>query len=156
MIDFLLLCLLVAFFASCSAALTYFIDFCIGSPHAGPVAKGRIFGAYGNLILRKYYEREEKIKLQEEKYIKLAQDEIGFTYQPTDKDKARIRRKHLAKVRRVNYWKAAGVCHVCFNVWVSILSYPLVCLRLDLEAWDIALFFIPYAVLSNLIVRKLF
>jgi len=147
---------LLSFFALISAATTYFLDFCIGSPSEGEIRKGRIFGAYGLWIYRKYNEREEAIKKSESLAISNSENEIEYCYQPTAEDKARIRRKHLSKVRRVNYYKALGICYVCWNVWISFIYFGILSWILPLSPVEAALYLIPFVVLANLIVRKLF
>lgn len=147
---------ILSFFALASAATTYFLDFCIGSPSSGEIQKGRIFGSYGKWILEGYNRREDQIQEAEKKAIQDGEAEIDELLQKSPGLKKEIRKKHLRKVRRVNYWKAAGICYVCSNAWISFLYYPAASYLAELSILQIGLFLIPFVVIANLIVRKLF
>ena len=55
-----------------------------------------------------------------------------------------------------NWWKAKGACPPCTNAWLTFIQYPFVAwYAFDFEAFPSFMFFVPFVVLSNGILRKL-
>lgn len=123
-----------------SAALSYLYDFCIGEPHGTSVNKGRIFSFIGVFIRSKFdnFEAEtEKIRDNTKRSLIESGYEIGAAMEEAD------------KFYRVNPWKAAGVCPICFNVWCSII----ICVP-SIFAFDIPWYlFLPITAVANRILR---
>lgn len=56
----------------------------------------------------------------------------------------------------MNWWKARGACPTCTNVWACFIEYPFVAWALfDFSPVPTAIFFIPFVVVSNGIIRAL-
>lgn len=112
-----------------SASGTDFIQFCIGDPHEGEVTGNRIFSKFGQWLLEKYeaHELNEKKRLRGKSPIE------------------------IIKLQRLNFYKALGVCPICFNVYFTFLVGLAFCLIFGTPFWYI----LPQIFVSNRFLRKI-
>jgi hypothetical protein len=112
--------ILIALIIGCSGALaTKFILFLIGDPHEETVNPRAILSFIGVWIFYKYEETEKKIK-----------DKIQNPHL-TDKTKD----KYLST--RLNWYKAAGACHYCLNVYVTAIVCTVGFINYDMSFWNL-------------------
>lgn len=107
MITFIITTLFIALVASCA---TLFYGYCIGNPESGQVKRGRIFSKLGLWLEVKYeqHEADEGLRLSS-KMIGRTQDE----------------RERLARGKKLNWYKALGMCPVCVNPYITTIIYIL-------------------------------
>ncbi len=140
----------VLFFALSTALLSIFLDFCLGDISKDKFSEGRIFSPIGRLILNLYesFEAKEELRLNPEEPV------IDKDADDTDKFLAEIGVKTKIKGppwRRANPWKIFGVCPICSNVWLGLIFAPIL---FHLGYFGL-IFFIPFLVISNYLLRLL-
>lgn len=139
--DIALQCLIVLFLAFANSCLTYFYTFAIGEPHKGEAKIGRVFSRLGLWLDMKYeaFENKQNIRFAEgERKIKqsLPKDFLN-----------QIARLKMS--RRLNVYKALGLCPICSNIWFGFITLPITFYFFELN-W---LLLLPAIVISNQFVR---
>lgn len=92
-------------------------SFCLGDPHYGEVAKGRILSGLGQWLLTRYEHTEANIK---------ARMACGMT------------QEECVNTHYVNWWKSTGVCPRCFCVWATAAGHVIAVLALGVSLWWLA------------------
>lgn len=103
----------IIFIGFISACTTDFYDFCIGEPHMGEVASGRILSRLGYYLLERY----EAHELSERKRL------------------SRLLEYDIQKRKKLNWYKMLGVCPICCNFWISGLVGLLSCFLFSMPYW---------------------
>jgi len=127
--------LTVIFFATSAAFFTHLVDYCLGGMTGKELNMHRIFSRLGLWIQEKYQNWEDR---ENERLTTILVNSSSI--------------EGVERFRRPNMWKALAVCPVCFNVWIGMISgIALVCG--GFFSWW---FFIPYIVISNYILRRIY
>lgn len=138
LINWVLEILIVLFFAHANATATYFWSFAIGINHdTGHVIAGRIFSRIGFWILKHHDRYAESVDKKLQTRLEKATTENAIW-------KATISQK-------VNPFKAMGYCNVCTNIWMGILTAPIIFHLCDLPE----LLYLPYILISNASLRRI-
>jgi len=152
MINEIIFCL---FLAITGGLGTLFLSFIIGDPHSGENTPGRIASFYGRWIERRYEAKEQLIQSNMEAAFKAAAEEAEQINKAIGKITVErildIQNKHERRVKRVNWWKAAGMCPLCFNVYFTTAVFIT---GLFLYPVNI-IFILPCIFISNQLVRRL-
>lgn len=110
--------ILIALIIGCSGALsTKFILFLIGDPHEETVNSRAILSFIGVWIFYKYEETEKKIV-----------EGVGC-------NDGKGSDKYLST--RLNWYKAAGACHYCLNVYVTAIVCTIGFIIYDISFWNL-------------------
>jgi hypothetical protein len=110
--------ILIALIIGCSGALaTKFILFLIGDPHEETVNPRAILSFIGVWIFYKYEETERKI------------------VEGTGAKGMKGSDKYLST--RLNWYKAAGACHYCLNVYVTAIVCTIGFINYDISFWNL-------------------
>jgi hypothetical protein len=143
MIDLLIESILIIGYSLTIACITLFLDFCIGSPGSGEPSPFRIFSKYGLYIYQKYLDMEDREERRIQKLLKQIRES---NIDPRLLEK---RERNAQRSRKVNFWKAAGVCIICFNIWIGLASLPVYLFYFQFSP----VFIIPMLVISNTALR---
>jgi len=134
---------------------TMFFSFIIGDPQNGNTNRTRILSWYGLWIERKYNEKEELVSTQLCDAVKEAENEIVQMKKAIGDipvlEIVKIQNRQKRKVRKMNWWKAAGMCHLCFNVYFTAAVFGVWLLLSQIHI----LFILPCIFISNQILRRL-
>jgi len=110
---------------SCIAgSTTYFIEFLIGNPNEDKVNLRSIFSWIGVLIDEGYHRTETKVS----DYM----NERGGSNLLSTTQKLRV-------TFMLNWYKALGACHLCLNVYVTVIVTLLVYHFTDVSMWWVLL-----------------
>ena len=105
MFYFIIITLFIALISSCA---TLFYGYIIGNPEQGEVTKGRIFSRFGLWLENKYLDFEAKEGNRIAALINGAKQE---------------ERERIARKKKLNWYKAIGVCPICCNPYWVFLTY---------------------------------
>jgi hypothetical protein len=105
MITFIITTLFIALVA---AFATLFYSYCIGNPEYGEVKSGRILSKLGHWLEEKYQEHE----IKESNRIKAKMI-----------DQDQLERMRLLRGKKLNWYKALGICPVCVNPYITTIIY---------------------------------
>jgi len=111
-----------------------FLHWCMGSPSGSEFVPGRIFSIWGRFVTSQYVKFDEK---KQEKFRVFSNIQTGLLKAklkdvPADQHND-ITNEHfsileaylsdLDKRQKLNFWKAAGACLICFAFWASLVLW---------------------------------
>lgn len=124
------------------------LHWCMGSPSGDGVIPGRIFSVLGRFIVSQFlkFEEKEMARMDAKMSYLLNQEDNAFRQASIGKygtELSAVIAAHELKMnkikaridngRKLNIWKAAGACIVCFAVWLAFPLWCVGCLALGIE-----------------------
>ena len=120
--------LFVMFLGAINSLLSYFLDYCFWD--------GSIFGFW--------LPRLAKINLMIFNKKKLTFIEKG-------KDSPEYDNELIKSAQNMFFFKVLGGCAICTNIWIGLLTFTLISLKIDLSF----VYLFPYLLFSSFILRKI-